>query len=282
MRKILYFLVSSGLILASFTAVASSPEGVSMSLNTQGTSKTLVLPAAADNSPVISLGTAIDPQTGEVVEGYAIIHHKKNQAKPSVSGSAKNSVCYSFLASGAKWKTSELWFMNPSNTRGLSTTSVFSNFAVNVNKWEDAADGIVGNAGGVDIFGWGYATTTLLSSDSTAPDGLNEVYFGSISGSGTIGVTTVWGIFSGPTFNRKLTEWDMVLDQEDFDWSLTGEPTKMDFNNIATHELGHSAGLADLYQSGCGEQTMYGYGTEGETKKQTLESGDILGISTLY
>ena len=60
------------------------------------------------------------------------------------------------------------------------------------------------------------------------------------------------------------------------------EANKMDFDNIATHELGHSVGMADLYTNGCSEQTMYGYATYGETKKRSLEDGDINGVRKLY
>jgi hypothetical protein len=95
-------------------------------------------------------------------------------------------------------------------------------------------------------------------------------------------VTIVWGIFSGPTFQRQLVEWDQVYDDSDFDWSLTGELYKMDFDNIATHELGHTMGMGDLYTSGCSDQTMYGYASEGETNKRDLNSGDINGINNLY
>ena len=56
----------------------------------------------------------------------------------------------------------------------------------------------------------------------------------------------------------------------------------MDLQNIAVHELGHSFGLADIYSSSCAEVTMYGYSTEGETKKRTLEQPDITGIQKLY
>ena len=55
----------------------------------------------------------------------------------------------------------------------------------------------------------------------------------------------------------------------------------MDFENIATHELGHAVGLGDLYND-CTEETMYGYASYGETKKRTLEAGDITGIKKLY
>ena len=56
----------------------------------------------------------------------------------------------------------------------------------------------------------------------------------------------------------------------------------MDLQNIATHEFGHGAGLDDLYEDSCSEETMYGYAENGETKKRTLGSGDIAGIVELY
>lgn len=101
--------------------------------------------------------------------------------------------------------------------------------------------------------------------------------------SNTIAVTTVWGIFSGPPQNRELVEWDQVFNT-DYLWSEDAirSNTEMDYNNISTHELGHAVGLADLYTSDCSQQTMYGYASNGETKKRTLESGDINGVAKLY
>ena len=55
----------------------------------------------------------------------------------------------------------------------------------------------------------------------------------------------------------------------------------MDFENIATHELGHSIGMGHP-SSECIEETMYAYADFGETKKRTLNTGDIEGISELY
>ena len=56
----------------------------------------------------------------------------------------------------------------------------------------------------------------------------------------------------------------------------------MDVQNIITHEIGHSAGMNDLYSTSCLQETMYGYSTEGEIKKRDLNSGDITGIRKLY
>jgi len=108
------------------------------------------------------------------------------------------------------------------------------------------------------------------------------VYFADVEYDDVIAITIVWGIFGGPSPFRELVEWDMVFDDVDFDWSATGESGKMDFENIATHEIGHSVGLDDLYSDECSEQTMYGYAVNGETKKRTLEDGDINGVYQLY
>jgi hypothetical protein len=232
---------------------------------------------------------------GKWVQGYAIVHYKKGFGKPGVvcgngvcepgenvnkcpadcGGSAdEGSDCYGFLSRGAKWKTVEPYVMNPSNIHNLSPSFLTSNMDFNIEKWEDAA--------GVDILGLGSSTNQVLEADMDSPDDMNEVYFGSISDAGAIAVTVVWGVFYGPPGRRELVEWDQIYDQFDYAWSDSGEQGMMDFENIATHELGHSVGMGDLYDFGCSEQTMYGYAGYGETNKRTLEAGDITGISSLY
>lgn len=283
MRKIVKRLIGISTALAltlGSSPVWAQPDSSNATLQTPGTQRTLVLPQEADNSPVISLGTAVDPQTGEQVEGLAIIH--KNEPARSGQARAKTVKCYGFLASGAKWKVVEPWVVNPANTRSLDGEFVFNNLTSDIAKWEDAADGTIGNGLSKDILGNGSQTGGTLAADTASPDGQNEVYFADVSTSGTIAVTIVWGIFSGPTFQRKLVEWDQVYDDQDYDWSSSGEAGKMDFENIATHELGHSKGLDDLYSLSCPEETMYGYAASGETKKRDLNSGDITGISQLY
>lgn len=251
-------------------------------LNVPGTTKTLVLPPAADNSPVISLGTAVDPATGKLVEGLAIIHRKDNAAKPTGARPSK-ATCYTYLAKGASWKTVEPWLANLSNTRGLDPASLFNLVSGGVAKWEDATDGNVTNGTGINVLGSGSTTADVLVADIVSPDNQNEVYFADISDSNAIAVTVVWGIFGGPPSGRQLVEWDQVYDDVTFDWSVdtVGISAKMDFDNIATHELGHSFGMADLYNA-CVDETMYGYSANAETKKRDLNTGDITGVDALY
>lgn len=236
--------------------------------------KTVTIPSTAiEMAPnIYYLGTAGD-KDGREVEGYAFIHRYQKltgYAKPPKSSDS----CYTFLSRGAKWRALEPWIVNPANTRGLEAGFVAANLASDIGKWETAAT--------KDILGDGAATADVLVADTQSPDGNNEVYFADVDSPGAIAVSIIWGIFAGPPQTRELVEWDQVYDDTDYDWSSTGEAAKMDFENIATHELGHSVGLGDLYQSACAEQTMYGYADFGETKKQTLETGDIAGVVKLY
>lgn len=287
MKKTVFTSLILSLFLAASSVFAAPPSFAPMELTTQGTSGTLVLPSPADNAPVLDvlpLGSALDPGSGKVVEGYAFIHYDKKGAKPGnrpgKDGSSGSS-CYAYLANGAKWKSAESWVMNTSNANSLSGTDLFNTQAAALTKWEDAADGTVGSGPGYNIFGEGLATSSALVADTSSPDNQNEVYFGNISSSGAIAVTIVWGVFAGPPFARELVEWDQVYDDVDFGWSLTGEAGKMDFDNIASHEDGHSAGM-DHPDDSCLEETMYRFGDYGETKKQTLNAGDIAGINALY
>lgn len=268
-----------GLIAVAVPALAYQSR-VTVTLKTSGVEKNLVLPPAAGHSSVISLGTGFDPGSGQMVEGYAIIHYAKDGKKsphakggkkgpPSGDGGGK-SQCYGFLSKGAKWKVVEDYMVDTTNS-GLSDSFVRSNLAGDIDKWESAS--------GKNIIGT-EITNTVDGADTNAPDNKNEVYFDTLD-SGTIGVTIVWGIFGGRPANRMLVEWDQVYNTY-YQWSDNGEAGKMDFENIATHELGHSVGLGDLYDTNCAEETMYGYGALGETKKHSLEAGDIAGIAKLY
>lgn len=100
------------------------------------------------------------------------------------------------------------------------------------------------------------------------------------SGSGTIAICKYWYAYT-PS-EAYLLDTDIIYNGQNYTWSSTGEAGKMDVQNIATHETGHSLVLSDLYGSGDTEKTMYGYCNLGETKKRTLEPDDIDGARFLY
>lgn len=264
-------------LVSSYVPALAIPTFTPAELSTPGVLRNLFLPGAAENSPVISLGSAIDPQSGKTVDGYAFIHYKPGFShKPQHSGGSGDtaSACYAFIARGARWKATENYLVDPTNTRGLDATTTRDLFAQATNAW----DGQVV----FDVFG--PETAGIVNgADSSSPDGKNEFLFGNVSNQGAIAVTIVWGIFYGPTYQRQLVEWDMVFDDVDFGWSAetAGVAGKMDFLNIAAHEVGHAAGMGHP-SDGCTEETMYRFASAGETKKRDLNSGDVAGIKMLY
>ena len=111
--------------------------------------------------------------------------------------------------------------------------------------------------------------------------GLDEVLFAAISDPNIIAVTNTW---YNP-FTKQIVEFDITFSTT-FSWGDgSADKSVMDLQNIATHELGHGFGLADLYNDQSPTQvlqTMYGFASFGETMKRDLASGDIAGIRALY
>ena len=299
-KSLLIALIFAVSLISVSVAIAAKPNfQAAQVVNpvTEEVKNTVTVPShAIELAPGLFYLGSVD-QNGKKVEGYAKVHYKKDNAKPGTEcGNGicepgenarkcpadcgggdpgdETSSCYGFLSKGAKWRVVEDYLINPANSRGLDENFVVTNFGSDVNKWETAAE--------TEIIGAGSATSQTLVADTESPDGLNEVYFGEITDSGAIAITIVWGIFSGPPKARELVEWDQVYDQVDYDWSATGEAGKMDFENIVTHELGHTVGLDDLYDIKCSAVTMYGYADNGETDKRSLEAGDVAGVQKLY
>jgi hypothetical protein len=244
---------------------------------------------------IFSLGLATD--NGRVVEGYAIIHYAKadavcgnNVCEPGEKKScpedcggggsedppSSTESCYGLLAKGAKWKVQEDYLVDPSNVEELDAQTIRDIMAAGLQTWEDAA--------GQDIVLDEDASGTVDRDLIGDLNGRNEVMFADIAEENVIAVTIVWGIWGGNPNWREIVESDQVYNDNpaEFSWSLSGEADKMDLLNIVTHEHGHWLGLADLYDAACSDATMYGYGTEGETKKRDLLDGDIAGINKLY
>lgn len=220
---------------------------------------------------------------GRILEKKVFIFPDENKAKPNGVGPPegkgdKTTSCFSFISKGAKWKSVENYIVDddfgPSNTlTGIQT---------GISSWENAI------TPAVDVFGTGTIAQANVASIGNSMNGVNEVAFAQLSDPNTIAVTISWGIFSGSPSGRVLVEWDQIYNT-DYNWGNAGptnenglgDTTIMDFENIAVHELGHAAGLSHPDNS-CIEETMYAFATEGETKKRTLNTGDIAGINALY
>lgn len=149
--------------------------------------------------------------------------------------------------------------------------------------WDDAVE--------ADIFGSISVDSTITPSTDT-PDLKNGIFWRMIVPPRAIALTIIWWWDDGdgiPEEGEKMADCDVVMNTKK-DWGIDpdGEDTEyeledaFDIRNIAVHEAGHVFGLGDLYEEECYLITMYGYSSEGEVIKRSLQLGDELGIDYLY
>lgn len=209
-----------------------------------------------------------------VLSKIKFIHYRNGQVKPENPGkpSKGDTGQYTYISKGAKWRTIEDFVINPTNGQALSDAFVTDAVNLGMGQWELYGGQIFGN-GSID-----YSASYI--DDYT--DGINTITFGPYPQNNVIAVTNVWGYFGGPQGQREIIEFDLLFNTN-FTWGdATVNSLVMDLQNIATHEIGHAAGMGDLYLSSATLETMYGYSTEGETSKRDLYLGDIAGITKLY
>lgn len=136
------------------------------------------------------------------------------------------------------------------------------------------------------------STVTFTKGSDTAInraqlDGQNIVSWGRASGS-ALAVSYLW--YYSDT--GKMAEVDTIMNNR-FSWKWS-DPSSWsdgqacayqevyDAQDILTHEFGHTMGLNDHYEISYANNTMYGYGSKGEMKKDTLTAGDIAGVGAIY
>jgi hypothetical protein len=185
----------------------------------------------------------------------------------STSAGFSHDVTFSY--SGQYWPGGSLpftWFLNQNGAPGCTVDQTRDALITGYNAWSCAS--------GVSMT---YGGTTALA--TTSQDGTNCRYWSNSGWSpGTIAVTTWWY----NTTTNQIVEADIAFNSQHYTWSCTGAGGSMDVGNIGTHEEGHSIGLLDMYGADDAAKTMYGYGSNGETQKQTLHVNDVEGAEFIY
>jgi len=217
---------------------------------------------------------AISPQGEENskapdLEKIEFIHWKKGYGKPEWAKAPKAPSCYKFFSPKVKWASLPVSYtINPTNPQNLPESFIGKAVFDSAETWDAAATS-------KELMDGYTIDNTAVYGDQNYK---NAVTFGNYPTEGVIAVTTTW--YNPAT--KRIVEFDMMFDT-DWTWGdALADSSKMDLQNIATHELGHGVGLADVYDTVCSEVTMYGYSDYGEIKKRTLEQPDITGLLGLY
>lgn len=234
-------------------------------LMSAASSASMLIPAN-DNAKENSKAPENSPVIGEDwdLERVDFVHYAQS-SKPAMASGANS--CYKLM--GVKWPSLPVSYaINPANPQGLTEEFVNSAVSASAEAWDAATS--------KELFNDYYAVNYYAQYG--VRNGVNAIVLGDYADSNVIGVTSVWYTRIG----KQIVEFDMLLNTR-FQWGdASVDPTKMDLQNILTHELGHSVGMGDIYSGSCSSVTMYGYSSNGDLQKRSLEQPDISGLQKMY
>ena len=207
--------------------------------------------------------------------------HKAKKKKPTPPPSESEIVCgLSDDNTSDEFVDTTGWKLPIDWTYSLNLASVPSSVgSENLRTIVNRAFGVWSDTSGVNF--WESSTTTA---NRARQDGQNIIAWGRASGR-ALAVTYTWyytrtgEVVETDTIMNLKFSWDWTDQIEDFNCA---NANSYDAQNILTHELGHWMGLADYYTDIYANHTMYGYGSKGEVKKNTLTEGDKNGIYNIY
>lgn len=233
----------------------------------------------AQNSPAIPSipernGDYPDPLNPRVRVRVFVHEPKKATVSESTTCSDPDS---SAVVDPTGWHLSSPWTyrLNVNSAPPQVGATSFATLAqLSFQDWQDATLGKV-------TFQRGENTSV----DKTALDWQNVVTWGRTSGTALAITYTRYYPSDGLVAdvdtifnNNKKIKWSWTP----YQLNLCGSATSYDAQNILVHELGHWMGLDDEYDAQYVDNTMYGWGSKGEIKKDTLTLGDKANLSTIY
>ena len=218
-------------------------------------------------------GTYDEPTAKGIVKVRVIVHKQKPVVTQNLLVCDLADPDSTAQVSAAGWHLPANWTYNlnvssvPSTVGSANLATIASNV---FSDWQGAACHQVSFLRG--------SNTTV---DRSRYDGRNVVAWGKTSGS-SLGVTYIRYFIS----DGLVVDVDTIMNKR-VPWSWSNSNTcansnSYDAENILTHEIGHWMGLDDHYDGAYVDNTMFGYGSKGEVKKNTLTTGDIAGVSAIY
>ena len=247
--------------LLSIAKVAAPPPGVGLLINADFPR---AQPYLLDGTRVTALTAEITPEGRTRLVGFV--------PAPARAGSSRNGLpeCLDplFEAQGPAWQAGDLplrWrFRTSSTPRPLSARGALRSLRAAHATWSSLAGNCRGSQRG---FAFSYAGPT---SRTLGRDGRNIVEFGPV-GASAVAVNYLW--YRG----TRALETDLRFKKQRGIWTTrAADRFRYQFLNVATHELGHQVGLADLAHPH-DQLTMFGSVDRGELNKATLGWGDVEG-----
>lgn len=159
------------------------------------------------------------------------------------------------------------YFIDPDNNDGISEEFIVSAIYAAAEEWDDHTT--------AELFDDNYEI--IHDGHGNVIDNRNVFVFGKYRGSSPTIAVTRFGVTDGTYY-----EFDILFNEKQPWGDAAIYSNVYDVQGIATHEIGHGAGLLDHYTTECSWATMYGYGTPGLTHQRTLDLGDIVGKQYLY
>ena len=218
-------------------------------------------------------GTYDEPTARGIVKVRVIVHKQRQRVTTNLLVCDLADPDSNATVAAAGWHLPANWSYNlnvssvPSSVGSANLPTIASKVFTD---WRSASAGKISFVRG--------ANTTV---DRSRYDGRNIVAWGRTSGS-TLGVTYIRYFIS----DGLVVDVDTIMNKR-VPWSWSNSNTcansnSYDAENILTHEIGHWMGLDDHYDGAYVDNTMFGYGSKGEVKKNTLTTGDIAGVSAIY
>ena len=293
----------SGDLNTELTSIATDRARIygTNSFNGQEVVNNNVLQTVADGELSATIDGIYEDRNSDLGNFGVIASNTASKSTKDSNKLAQSQSNAAFQTAGYAW-TAPIHYKLSTNLIGSSTSANAKLWAQEIskgaNQWDTntkknvfKGSDTTNTAGTANVLEFTTSTPTPGTYYGGTGDGNNNYMAATTAVTGsTIAVTYTWYYtdqyvtgWDGDPYNI-AAESDVYFNANDAWRVANGESTltnsKFDIRTIATHEVGHSLGLLDLYESKDKDKIMYGY-NNGEVK-WNLRNADKLGLWSLY